>query len=81
MVGSFIVMAAAALLQQPGCDSLKTLSLPRATITAVESVASGTQAPGWGAGSGCAVARALPRGGHPDAVGGFSNRNGVVAAQ
>ena len=62
MVGSFIIMAAAAfavsasapeaaLLQQPGCDSLKTLSLPRATITAVEAVASGTQAPGRGRGA------------------------------
>ena len=48
MVSSLVVMAAAALLQQPACDSLKTVSLPRATITAVESVAAGAQAPGRG---------------------------------
>ena len=51
MVSSLVVMAAAALLQQPVCDSLKTLSLPRATITAVESVAAGAQAPGRGRGA------------------------------
>jgi feruloyl esterase len=44
-------MAAAALLQQPACDSLKPLSLPRATITAVDSIAAGTQAPGRGRGA------------------------------
>ena len=81
MLGSFIVMDAAALLQQPGCDSLKTLSLPRATIAAVESVDSGTQAPGRGRERLRRCPRTLPRGGHPDAVGGFSYRNGVVAAQ
>ena len=51
MVSSLVVMAAAALLQQPACDSLKTLSLPRAAITAVESVAAGAQAPGRGRGA------------------------------
>ena len=51
MVSSLVVMAAAALLQHPDCDSLKTLSLPRATITSVEAVASGTQAPGRGRGA------------------------------
>ena len=51
MVSSLVAMAAAALLQQPACDSLKTLSLPRATITAVESVAAGAQAPGRGRGA------------------------------
>ena len=39
MVSSLVVMAAAALFQQPTCDSLKTFSLPRATMTAVEFVA------------------------------------------
>src|SRR5688572_16605670 len=46
MVSSLVVMAAAALLQQPPCDALKTVSLPRATLTAVEFVAAGSQAPG-----------------------------------
>lgn len=55
MVSSLVVMAAAALLQQPGCDPLKTLSLPRAAITAVEFVAAGAQAPGRG-GRGAAAA-------------------------
>jgi hypothetical protein len=51
MVRSLVVLAAAALLQQPACDSLKTLSLPRATITAVDTVAAGGQAPGRGRGA------------------------------
>jgi feruloyl esterase len=45
MVSSLVVMAAAALLQQP-CDALKTMSLPRVTITAAELVAAGAPAPG-----------------------------------
>src|SRR5688500_10685925 len=49
MVSSLVVMAAAALLQQPPCDALKTVSLPRATLTAVEFVAAGSQVPGRGA--------------------------------
>jgi feruloyl esterase len=49
MIGSVVVMAAAALLQQaPACESLKTLSLPRATITAAEFVAAGAASPGRG---------------------------------
>src|SRR5687768_8949885 len=48
MVSSLVVMAAAALLQQPACEPLKTLSLPGATITAVEFVATGAQAAGRG---------------------------------
>ena len=48
MVGSLFVMAAAALLQQPPCDALKTISLPRVAITATESVAAGGQSPGRG---------------------------------
>ncbi|HET9360992.1 MAG TPA: tannase/feruloyl esterase family alpha/beta hydrolase, partial [Vicinamibacterales bacterium] len=48
MVGSFLVMAAATLLQQPSCDALKTLSLPHATITSAEFVAAGSAAPGRG---------------------------------
>jgi feruloyl esterase len=55
MVGSLVVMAAAALLQQPSCDSLKTLSLARATVTAVEFVAAGGQAPGRGGRGGAAT--------------------------
>src|SRR5688500_17258482 len=50
MVSSLLVMAAAALLQQPPCDALKTVSLPRATLTAVELVAAGSQSPGRGRG-------------------------------
>jgi feruloyl esterase len=49
MVSSLVVMAAA-LLQQPACEPLKTLSLPRATITAVEFVAPGAAAAGRGRG-------------------------------
>src|SRR5688500_3039369 len=45
MVSSLVVMAAAALLQQP-CDALKTVSLPRVSITAAEHVAAGAPAPG-----------------------------------
>ena len=44
MISSLVVMAAAALLQQPACDALKTLSLPTVTITAVEFVAAGAPA-------------------------------------
>jgi hypothetical protein len=35
MVSSLVVMAAAALFQQPACDASKTRSLPRAKISAV----------------------------------------------
>ena len=38
MIGSLAVMASAALLQQPSCDALKTLSLPHVTITAANSL-------------------------------------------
>jgi feruloyl esterase len=66
MVSSLVVMAAAAfavsasapeaaVLQQPACDLLKTLALPRATIIAVESVSAGAQVPGRG-GRGAAAA-------------------------
>src|SRR5688500_2844059 len=55
MISSLVVMAAAALLQQPPCEALKTVSLPRATITAVELVAAGAQPPGRG-GRGAAAA-------------------------
>jgi feruloyl esterase len=48
MVSSLVIMAAAALLQQPTCDTLKTISLPRVTITAAEFVAAGAPAPGRG---------------------------------
>jgi feruloyl esterase len=49
MVSSLVVMAAAALLQQP-CEALKGVSLPRVTITAAEFVAAGAAAPGRGRG-------------------------------
>ena len=55
MVSSLVVMAAAALLQQPACEPLKTLSLPAATITAVEFVAAGAQVPGRGGRGGAAA--------------------------
>ena len=48
MFSSFALVAAAALLQQPSCDALKTISLSRATITAVEFVAAGGTATGRG---------------------------------
>ena len=49
MVSSLVAMAAAALLQQqPACDALKTISLPRTAITAVEFVAAGVPAAGRG---------------------------------
>ena len=48
MIGSLAVMAAAAMLQAPSCDALKSLSLPRAAITAVESVAAGAPVAGRG---------------------------------
>ena len=44
MVSSLLAMAAAALLQQPACDGLKTMSLPHVTITAAEFVAAGVPA-------------------------------------
>ena len=47
MVSSLVVLAAS-LLQQPSCDALKTVSLPRVTITAAEFVAVGAAAPGRG---------------------------------
>jgi feruloyl esterase len=46
MISSFLVMAAAALLQQPSCDALEVLSLPNVTITSAEFVAAGSPAPG-----------------------------------
>jgi feruloyl esterase len=55
MVSSLIVMAAAALLQQPACEPLKTVALPRATITAAEFVAAGAPAPGRGGRGGAAA--------------------------
>jgi feruloyl esterase len=48
MVGSLVVMAAAAMLQAAPCDALKTISLQRGTITAVEFVAAGAPATGRG---------------------------------
>ena len=55
MIGSLVAMAAATLLQhQPACDALKTISLPRVTITAAEFVAAGAQAPGRGRGGAAA---------------------------
>jgi feruloyl esterase len=48
MFSSVAFVAAAALLQQPSCDALKTMSLPRATITAVQFMAAGAAAPGRG---------------------------------
>jgi feruloyl esterase len=48
MFSAFTLVAAAALLQPPSCDALKTLSLPRVTITAVEAIAAGAAAPGRG---------------------------------
>ena len=46
MISSLVVMAAAALLQQPTCDALKTISLPQTTITAAEIVTAGAAQPG-----------------------------------
>jgi feruloyl esterase len=48
MISSLVAMAAAALLQQPACEALKTISLPRMTITAAEFVGAGAQTPGRG---------------------------------
>lgn len=48
MISSFLLMASAALLQQPSCDALKALSLPHVTITSAEFVAAGNAAPGRG---------------------------------
>jgi feruloyl esterase len=48
MVSSLVVMAAAALMQAPSCDAVKTLTLPHAAITAVEFVAAGASAGGRG---------------------------------
>ena len=48
MVSSLLVITAAALLQNSTCEALKTSTLPRATITAVEFVAAGATAPGRG---------------------------------
>ena len=50
MVSSLALMAAAALLQQPACDAVKTISLAHATITAAEFVAAGAPSPGRGRG-------------------------------
>ncbi|HZJ31527.1 MAG TPA: tannase/feruloyl esterase family alpha/beta hydrolase [Vicinamibacterales bacterium] len=46
MISSLIVMAAAAFLQPPACAALKTLSLPNATITSAEFVATGAASTG-----------------------------------
>jgi feruloyl esterase len=46
MIGSFVVMAAAVLLPQPACDAVKTMALPRVTITAAEFIDAGAPAPG-----------------------------------
>jgi len=57
MIGSLVVIAAAALLQDAPCAALKTLSLPHITITSVEFVSAGTSVPGAGRGD---QAAALP---------------------
>src|SRR5262245_44497118 len=49
MVSSLVVLAAA-LMQQPACESLKALTLPNVTITSAEFVAAGGAAPGRGRG-------------------------------
>ena len=56
MISSLIVMAAAVMLQPPACDALRTVSLPRVTITAAEFVAAGAAAPGRGGRGGPAAA-------------------------
>jgi feruloyl esterase len=45
MISSLVLMAAAALLPQPACDAIKTMTLPRVTITATEFVAAGAPVP------------------------------------
>src|SRR5918993_17895 len=55
MFSSFALVFAAALLQQPSCDALKTISLPQVTITAVEFVGAGGTVPGRGGRGGPAV--------------------------
>ncbi|HVG54902.1 MAG TPA: tannase/feruloyl esterase family alpha/beta hydrolase [Vicinamibacterales bacterium] len=52
MVSSLVVMAAAAFLQQPSCEAIKTITLPQATITSVEFVAAGSAASATGRGRG-----------------------------
>lgn len=47
MIGTLALMAMA-LLQQPSCDALKSLSLPNVTITAANFVAAGAQSTGRG---------------------------------
>jgi feruloyl esterase len=49
MTSMLTLIAAAALLQQPSCEALKSLSTPQATITTAEFVRAGSpQAPGGG---------------------------------
>jgi len=51
MIGMMAFMATAALLQQPSCDALKSLSLPNVTITAAEFVLPGAPPPSAGRGA------------------------------
>ena len=44
----FVLMAAVAALQQPGCEAIETLSLRQARVTAAEFVAAGAASPGRG---------------------------------
>jgi feruloyl esterase len=55
MISSILAMAAAALLQQPACDALKSMSLPHVTIVSAEFVAGGSPAPGRGGRGGAGV--------------------------
>jgi len=52
MIGNLALMAFAALMQQPACDSVKSLSLPNATITSAEFVAAGVPQQGGRGGRG-----------------------------
>ena len=48
MISALVVVAAAVLLQQPACDALETISLPRVTIDAAEFVNAAAPALGRG---------------------------------
>ena len=48
MISALMVMAAATFLQQPACEALRSLNLPKVAITAADFVAAGSPAPGRG---------------------------------
>ena len=77
-----LAVMATALFQQPSCEALKSVSLPKATITAAEFVpANAPQSTAGPRCTGCGIAGALSRRSDACSDGGLAYRDGIVDAR